>query len=162
MNKIKTFFQSKYFIGTVKIVGVFFVLFFVFEIGMFFGFQKASFSFRAGENYFREMRGAPNDPMLGIRGGDFTNSHGSIGKIIKISLPNVLIEDRDNTEKNILINNNTVLKSDKGDIKPENLKEGQFVMVIGSPDNDSDIDAKLVRIMPTPAEIPNMSTSSNK
>ena len=38
------------------------VLLFVFQAGMFVGFKKASFSFRVGENYFREMNGRRNDP----------------------------------------------------------------------------------------------------
>ena len=164
MDKIKRFAQSKNFIKALKVIGIIVILFFVFQLGMFVGFQKASFSFRVGENYFEQMHGRLNDPMMGVRGGDLANSHGSIGKIIKISLPTLIIEDRDNIEKTVSIGNDTVLKDIKSDIKPTDLKEGDVVMIIGTPnDNNVQIEAKLIRILPPipPDDIINSVSSNN-
>jgi hypothetical protein len=163
MDKIKKFAQSKNFIKALKIIGVVFILFFVFQLGMFVGFQKASFSFRVGENYFRQMQGRPGDFSMGIKGGDFANPHGSIGKIIKISLPIIIIEDRDNIEKKALIGSDTVLKGVKDNIKVNDLKVGDMVMVIGTPNDDNiQIEAKLIRILPPlPSDTFLISTSSN-
>jgi hypothetical protein len=161
MEKIKKITQSKIFIKTLKIILIVLILCLVFQLGMFVGFKKASFSFRVGGNYFKQMQGRPNDPIMGMRGGEFANPHGSVGKIVKISLPNLIIEDRDNTEKTISIGNDTVLKGIKKDIKINDLKEGDMVMVIGNPNDDGvQIEAKLVRILPPPPSDTFLSSTS--
>jgi hypothetical protein len=109
------------------------------------------------------MQGRPGDFSMGIKGGDFANPHGSIGKIIKISLPIIIIEDRDNIEKKALIGSDTVLKGVKDNIKVNDLKVGDMVMVIGTPNDDNiQIEAKLIRILPPlPSDTFLISTSSN-
>ncbi|WP_420266680.1 hypothetical protein [Candidatus Magnetominusculus dajiuhuensis] len=125
----------------------------IFQAGMFVGFKKAGFSYRVGEQYFRQMNGRPNDQFMGMNRGDFENSHGAIGKIISISLPSVIISDKDNTEKTILISSSTDIRKFKDSIKPEDLKINDFVTVIGNPNDKAEIEARLVRIMPDPANM---------
>ncbi len=135
------------------ILGCLIVALLIFQAGMFVGFKKAGFSYRVGEQYFRQMNGRPNDQFMGMNRGDFENSHGAIGKIISISLPSVIISDKDNTEKTILISSSTDIRKFKDSIKPEDLKINDFVTVIGNPNDKAEIEARLVRIMPDPANM---------
>ncbi len=126
----------------------------IFQAGMFVGFKKAGFAFRMGEQYFRQMKGGPEGlPMMGIGRDDFGNSHGAIGKIVSIKLPSVVVTDRDGVEKAVVISTSTDIRKFKEVIKPEDLKINDFITVIGSPDDKAQVEAKLIRIMPSPEEI---------
>ncbi len=142
-------------------IGGFVVVLLIFQAGMFLGFKKASFSFRIGEQYFRQMNGRPNDQFMGMNRGDFENSHGAIGKIISIKLPSLIVSDKDGGEKTIIISTSTDIKKFKDSIKSEDLKVNDFITVIGSPNNRSEVEAKLVRVMPDPANIPFESFETN-
>jgi len=126
----------------------------IFQAGMFVGFKKAGFSFRTGEEYFRQMNGRPNDQFMGINRGDFENSHGAMGKIISIKLPFIVVSEPQGSEKTIVISTSTDIKKFKGSIKSTDLKVNDFVVVIGSPTDNAEVEAKLIRIMPDPAGTP--------
>lgn len=122
----------------------------VFQAGVMVGYRQASFSYRWGDNYSRMFFGGFH-PMMGGPGfgqGYLVNGHGAVGRIIKISGATLIVADRDNTEKIILVDNQTVLRSFRDSIKVDQLKVGDSVMVIGTPNEQSQIVAKLVRIIP--------------
>lgn len=145
----KNLFQSKKFKIILCIAGAIVIASIIFAGGMFVGFRKAGFSYRWGEDYYRTFGGRRGEPMMGFpQPGDFTNSHGAVGKIIKINLPNIIISGEDNIEKIILIKDDTVIKRFRENVKPTDLKENDFVTIIGKPDDKSQIEAKLIRIMP--------------
>jgi len=149
-EKIKKIVKSENFKISVYVLAGILVLLFVFQAGMFVGFKKASFSFGMGENYFREMNGRQNDPMMGLQRGDFGNAHGAIGQIVGLNLPNIVVEDRDGANKTVNISSSTSLKGVKGNIKAEDLKLNDHIVVFGSSNNDSVVDARLIRMMPPP------------
>src|SRR3989339_226595 len=123
----------------------------IFQAGVFVGYHKASFSYRLGDNYSR-MFGGGTRGMMGGRGfgqEDFLNGHGTVGQVVKISLPTLIVSDRDKTEKVILIDSQTIIRSFRDSIKIDQLKVGDSVMVIGTPNDQSQIVAKLVRLIPT-------------
>ncbi len=137
----------------------------IFQAGMFVGFKKAGFSYRTGEQYFRQMNGRPNDKFMGMNRGDFGNSHGATGKILSINLPIVVVTDRDGVEKTITISTSTDIKKFKDSVKAEDLKINDFITVIGNPNDKTEVEAKLIRIMPDPANIPanaSIATSSQQ
>ena len=70
------------------------------------------------------------------------------GKIIKIELPTIIVMDKDNTEKVVLIKDDTKIQNKKQDIKNLDLKVDDFIVVIGSPDDQGQIEAKFIRLMP--------------
>ncbi len=80
---------------------------------------------------------------------NFPNAHGTVGKIIKIELPTIIVQDKDETEKVVLIKDDTSIRSGKTDITKNDLKVDDFIVVIGSPNTQGQIEAKLVRIMPS-------------
>ena len=153
MEQIKTVFKNKKIKWTVCILGGVFIALLIFQTGMFVGFSKASFSYRTGEQYFRQMNGDFGGPM-GIQRGDFSNSHGTIVKIVSIKLPLIVVSDKDGTEKSVLISTSTSIKQFRNDIASGDLKVNDFIAVIGDPNNKSQVEAKLIRIMPDPGSMP--------
>jgi hypothetical protein len=129
-------------------IGIFIAALIIFQAGMFVGFRRASFSYGLGDNYYRTFGGPRGGMMRGFLPDDFPESHGVAGKIIKISLPNIFIAGNDGVEKNILISSSTLIREFRQMASPADLKVDDFVVVIGSPNAQSQIDAKFIRVMP--------------
>jgi len=149
--KLKNFLQSERSKHILAGIGIAVIALFIFQAGMFVGYKKASFSFRAGDNFYRTFgeRGfQQNLPGMGMM--DPTNAHGTIGTVASIILPKVVIADRDGVEKTILMDNKTDIRRFRDSIKPEEIKTGEMIMVIGEPNANGQIEARLVRIMPPP------------
>ena len=120
----------------------------IFRAGMFIGFQKARHSFRFGERYYQTFGGGKgNRFFMGMR-DDLQSSHGASGKIVGISLPIIMIEEADGTEEIITTNDKTVVRRQRDTLQISDLREDDQIVVIGSPNNNDEIDAKLIRIMP--------------
>lgn len=139
----------------------------IFQAGVMVGYRQASFSYRWGDNYGRMFFGGFH-PMMGAPAGfgqEYPiNGHGAVGRIIKISGSTMVVADRDNTEKVILLNNQTIVRSFRESIKSEQLKVDDSVMVIGTPNDQSQIVAKLIRLippLPAPRVLPVSATSTN-
>lgn len=156
--KIKNLLESDKAKHIVIGIGIAVVALFIFQAGVLVGFKKAEFSGRMGDNYYKTFgeRGNPRGmpPTFGImRGIDPSNPHGTVGKIAGIALPQIIVADRDGTEKTIIIDTKTDIRSLRDSIKSEMLKVGDFVTIIGEPNNQGQIEARLIRIMPTPPKI---------
>jgi hypothetical protein len=113
--------------------------------------MKARFSYSWAESYHKNFAG----PREGFFGdwrnppplpGDFIESHGTFGEIIKVNDSDFVIKGRDNIEKLIIIKEDTVIEKGKITIKKDELKVGNQVVIIGSPNEQGQIEAKLIRI----------------
>jgi len=140
-------------VGLLSIV----VLVLVFGLGVFVGEKKAKFSYLWAENYHRMFAG----PKAGFLGNlrmppfppfdEFIEGHGTFGEIIKIEGNNLVVKGRGNVEKAIVITEKTVIKSGREDIKFSDLKIGDMIVIIGSPNDKGQIEAKLIRVFPPKA-----------
>jgi len=157
----KAFFKSKTFKTVLVSLGAIILILFILQIGMHIGFRKARFSFRGGENYYRAFGDRQQKNSLSFNMGmvhdDFPIAHGATGKIIQINLPTFVIEDLDHTEKIILTQDNTAVRQFRKDLKMTDLKIDDFVTVIGSPSDNGQIEARLIRVMPSPPNFPGQS-----
>ncbi len=158
-NEVNKFVESNFFKNLLYIFGSIFILFFVFQAGMITGFKRASFSRDWGNNYEKNF-GPIHKPFSFIRDGvgNLPNAHGAIGKIIKVEYPNIVVLDKDQTEKIVNINDQTNIIERKEKVGKEILNVGKYVIVIGSPNGAGQIEAKLIRIIPSPEEMPNQNT----
>ena len=170
---VKNFFQSKAFKIAVSAIGGLLILLLVFKAGMLVGYRKASFSFKYGDNYFKNFGGRmeKNRMMRGFGDMDFMRAGGASGQILKIdslakteevpatastSVPQtessqgvaLTLKDRDGTEKIILVTNKTEIRKFRETVKLSDLKIDDYVVVIGEPNDPGQIEAKLIRIMP--------------
>jgi hypothetical protein len=133
-------------------IGIVIVALLIFSAGVTVGFYKASFGHAWGENYEYNFGLAPNRPILGK--DTFPNANGAIGKIIKIELPTLIVQDKDNTEKVILITSDTQMEEMKNPITTSDLKIDASVVVIGTPNKQGQIEAKFIRVMPLGMPVP--------
>jgi len=149
---INKFFQSKIFQAIIFIITVLIIFLTGFKVGIFIGFKKANFSCNWGENYHRNFAGPKNGFFENFK-EDFKNRNmmpgtGAFGQIIKINGNALIILDRDNFEKTVLITDKTIINRFQETIKITDLKVDDKVVIIGEPNNNGQIEAKLIRVMP--------------
>jgi hypothetical protein len=145
-ENIKKVFESRTAFGILVTAGIVIVLLLTFSAGITVGFRKASFGRAWGDNYERNFGMRPNRPMFG--NDNFPNANGAIGKIIKIELPTIIVQDKNNTEKVVLIKDDTKIQEIMANIKMSDLALDKYVTVIGSPNSQGQIEAKFIRVMP--------------
>ena len=145
-ENIKKVFEGKNSFRILCGLGIIIVILLIFSAGMKVGFYKASFGHAWGENYERNFGMMGNRPMFG--NDNFPNAHGAIGKIIKKELPTIIVQDKDNTEKVILIKDDTEIQEMRQKITGNELKLDDFIVVIGNPNEKGQIEAKFIRVMP--------------
>ncbi len=126
------------------------VILFIFALGLFVGYRKASFSLNWGENYHRNFGGPRNGLFGPFDGRDYIDAHGVFGQIIKIDSSTLVIKGQNNVERVILVNDGTTINKFQDTITSANLKTDDFIVVVGEPNNDGQIVAKLIRVLPPP------------
>lgn len=152
-------FESKTFKIITGILLILVIFLLGFQLGTMVGFKKANFSYKWGENYHKNFAG-PRDGfmremgMMGPGNKEFIEPHGTIGEIIKIDNQSIIIKGQDEVEKIINVKDDTVIKNLNTDVKIENLKANDLIVVLGSPNDSGQIDAKLIRIMPSQGNAP--------
>lgn len=156
---LKKILESRAFTVTTWIIAVLIVLLTVFRLGMYVGFQKANFSYKWGENYHRNFAG-PKDGFMkdfakdDFKKGDFMDSHGSFGQILKVDGRNIMMKGRDEVEKVVSTDDKTSIMRFRDKIKLENLKVNEYIVVLGDSNDSGQIVAKLIRVMPDPKDSP--------
>jgi hypothetical protein len=124
-------------------------------MGVFVGFHKASFLFRNGDNFYKAY-GNRDNRMMGGNGGmgmlkdELSGGHGAVGKIIKIDLPNLVVLGPDNIEKIIITSTTTDIREFRAEKSIGDLNVDKFITVLGTPDEQGQIIAKFIRILPAP------------
>ena len=88
--------------------------------------------------------------MNEMEGPEFMPGSGTFGQIIKIDGNNLLIRDKDGTERSLLLQEETSIRKFRDDIKSSDLKIDDLVVVIGSPSSSGQIEAKFIRVLPQP------------
>jgi hypothetical protein len=161
---IDKFLTSKLFKGIMVGLSALVILLVGFGLGMAVGIKKSEFSYRWQQN--RPMMGLPGQDggfFRQLDGRDFMNSHGIIGQISDINGTVLTIKDRDNTEKSVLTDDKTAIETAGKPAKISDLRAGDTVVVIGDPDDKGEIQAKLIRTMPSgPGPFPQDSTVTNQ
>ncbi len=136
---------NKVILTLVIVFGAFLIL----ALGIKVGEMKAKFSYRFAENYHRMFAG----PKKGFLNGwqkfsksDFFEAHGSFGEIIDIKGNELIIKGKDNLEKLIETKENTIIKFGWQNLKKDELKIGDFVVIIGLPTDEGKIKANFIRV----------------
>lgn len=140
--------QSKTFFKVIVAVGIVIAIACIFQAGVWTGYRKAAYSFRWGDSYYRSFGGPRGQFAPGLPHGEMMEAYGVGGRIIKIDLPLLVVEDRDNTEKTVLLKDDTVIRRFRDEIEPADLGIDDQIVVIGEPNDLSQIEAKLIRVMP--------------
>lgn len=127
------------------------VLIFVFTAGVLVGHEKGRFSRAWGENYYRNIMG-PGGSGRGMMdfGRPEFNPHSGFGQIIKIEGNNIIVKGPDNVEKIIVVDDRTAIQKFNQSLKITDLKVDDYIVVIGRPNSQGQVEAKLIRVMPAP------------
>lgn len=142
----------------------FVVILLIFSVGMQVGGAKARFSYKWADNYHKNFAGPRTGFLSNWRSfphGDFIGGHGAFGEIIELNGFSVtstdtgsaeiaenafIIRGRGDVEKIIVISGETILKKGRQTIDRDGLKIGDGVVIIGSPNEDGQIEARLIRV----------------
>src|SRR5581483_7749423 len=131
----------------IMVMLIFVLLVSVFTLGIWIGQERARFSFRWAENYHRNFAG----PAKGFFGDaperEFLNSHGTFGSIISVTGSSFVVQDQHVVEKTITTSTQTTVRNATGTVAESSLKVGDWVVIIGSPNQQGQIDAKFVRVI---------------
>lgn len=148
------FTQSQTFKTILVIIAGIVLLLAGFSAGEMVGFHKASFAYQNGNNFYRTFGPVPSHGVPA-----FSDDHGVVGKVVSIALPTITVEDKDNTEKTIVITNDTTIRYYRNTLKASDITIGQYVVAIGTPNDQSQITAALIRVLPPPPSM-DLDTSS--
>jgi len=139
------------------------VIVLIFGTGMVVGGMKAKFSYRWAENYHENFAG-PKDGFLGdwrkkpLMPGEFIEGHGAFGEIIELKDNGFVIKGRGDVEKIVIITKDTAIKEGRKTVK-DGLEVGDYVVIIGSSNEEGQIKAKLIRIFDGKEKPMDLSTS---
>jgi len=150
---IKEYIKSESFRGILIGLVMAIVALVIFQAGIAIGERKASFAHRFGDNFernFRDPRGGGFLNMRGGPGGDMPGGHGAVGEIVSIALPTVVVAGPDNLEKTVVIGKDTLIRQFQYEATETQLEEGDFIVVLGNPNEEGQIEARLIRVVPPP------------
>lgn len=148
MDKLKLFVRSKVFIRSLVIVSGLGLACLIFLAGISVGERKASFEYRWGETYHRNFGGPRAGFVPGVPPEDFVNRHGAFGRVLSVDLPQMIIESPEGLEKTVIVGTGTTIMKFRDRLLPENIIPNDSAVIIGSPNGDSQIEARLIRIIP--------------
>ena len=145
-ENIKTFLKSKATSHVMTAIVILAGVIIIFHAGEEFGYKKAEVMEHMSGNYYKTF--GPGDPRrqgpMSYLFDDQTASHGVAGKIISASPEKIIVEDNQDIEKVVLVDKNTIIHKQRSVITTNDLKIDDFVVVIGSPNSDGQITAKII------------------
>lgn len=149
---INNFLQSKGFKIAALSIGCFAVLLLAFGLGVFVGEQKANFSFRWAEQYHRNFAGPAGGffQEFARPGEEFLESNGTIGQIMQINENQIIVKGKNDIERVVNIGDKTIIKYQNQNMAISDLKTEDDVVIIGNPNKDGQLEAVLIRVMPSP------------
>lgn len=157
--KIEEIAKSKTFKIIISAISILIIALIIFKVGMFVGFKKAEFSCQWMKHYIpnfvRPQSNNKSDWMMEFNEKNTLKSHGTFGKIINLNINNdknceLIVKEENDGEKIVLIKNDTLIEKMKKNIKPTDLNINDFIVVIGENNENGQIEAKLIRIIPNP------------
>lgn len=144
-NFLKQIAESNKTTMTIYGLGTLLVIIVIFQAGMIVGTRRGFYQRSWNENY------RDNFPMpmhAGVK-AQAPTAHGTAGTIISISLPTMVVQDQDGREKIVLIRDTTIIKSGTDTTVATSLLVGDMIVAIGTPNQQGQLLANLIRIMPT-------------
>ena len=130
-------------------LGICVIALLIFQAGMIVGVRKAHFARSWSDHYFENF-GPRNHSPAGPMPGQFPNAHGTIGQIISVNGSTMIVADHGKTEKVVMISDDTRIRSMDRDETMADLTPDTSVVVVGEPNDQGQIIAKFIRIIPAP------------
>lgn len=138
--------ELKHFKNIVLALVIFLVILLVFSAGVFVGIEKTKFSYGWSKNYYNNFVDRPFGPPP-VGDPKHFKAHGLTGQIIKINDKSLVIKNINNTETAISVPEMTIIRDENNALKFTDLKDGENIVIIGSPNSDGQIESKFIRII---------------
>jgi hypothetical protein len=138
--------SSKMLVWALTAIAALIIALFILKIGMFVGYEKARFSYKWGEQYHRNFGGPRGGFLNEFRGQDYTNGHGVSGSILSLGEDEIVIKGSDDLEKIVILSEETIVRQRRKTLTVSNLEVGDSVVIIGSPNDNGTIEAKMIRV----------------
>ncbi len=150
MKNFHDFLSSKKVRLTAGVVGAFFLAALIFHAGVVVGSHRGTFGRFGMERGFRSsfFPGGFELPH-----GFMFGTHGAVGTITAVTLPTLTLQTREGTNETILVDTSTIIRN-MGAADTKALATGTQAIVLGEPDSQGRIDAKLIRILPSAPSTP--------
>jgi hypothetical protein len=126
----------------IALVAVFVIL----RIGMFVGYQRAEYSFHWGDEYHQMFGGPPQGFLDDFNGHGFVDAHGLFGDVLGVRGNEIMMRDKDGTEKIVVISPETVIRRQMNNLPVEKITPQMRIVIIGEPEDDGRIEAKMIRV----------------
>ncbi len=143
--RFRNLFQSRMSVAGMILLGVLLVAVGIFRIAEFVRYRSVSFSSRwtgYGHRVFVSSGG-----LLGsLPGHGMIRGHSALGSVARIDGSSVAIKTRDGGEKIITVSLATVIRRSNQVIALADLRLGDRIAVVGSPEISGAIDAKFIRV----------------
>ncbi len=130
-------------------LGIALLVLVIFQAGFFVGFHNNSFRDRWDNRYSKDLND-PRSPFAPFMMGknEIINPHGAFGQIITKNLPRIMVQGPNRAEEVVLIKDKTVIRKFKNLASTSDLIVGDEIIAIGEPNDNGEIEASLIRIMP--------------
>lgn len=152
---IQSYFQNNKFQKIILILAIIIVILGIFQLGFQFGYRHGSFSRQWDERTFNQFGQGRTSFSPYMMMGGMPNPHGAFGQIISNQLPKLIVQDGDRDESIIILDKNTAIRKQRSIGSTSDLTVGAEIVTFGDPNDNGEIKARLIRIMPA-----NTSTSS--
>lgn len=130
---------------------------FLFRLGGFFLVALLIFHAGVAVGARRHPPGRMGSPGAHVRGAGFDipvprgfipEGHGTVGSIESIDsdADSLVVRLRDGSLRTVHMGNSPLIRTETGDASSTALKTGQFVVILGVPDDDGAISARLIRV----------------
>lgn len=144
---LKTFYKSKKVKYALSALVFLAVLLFVFQAGVIVGIHRADFSGHLGDNYSRLFEDSRPVGFMSTMIENQPLGYGTSGKVLSVANNTVTVSTTDNLEKIVKVNADTIIRESRMTATTTDIKAGDSIVVVGSPDTQGEIDAKLIRIV---------------
>lgn len=148
---MKDYFQSHTISKIIAVLAGLLLILLIFQAGVLVGYRRGQFASNWTAAYGPGMMGEPRSIFAPfMHDGDDVNPHSSIGEVVSVKLPSIMIKGANSAEQIVTVSPTTTIRYMHTNASTSDLVPGSQVLVIGEPEDNGSIDAVLIRIMPMP------------
>ena len=144
---MKNYFQSHTISKVILILVILLLVLLIFQAGIAVGYHRGTFSVNRNAAYGRGMTDPHSIFAPFIHDSDGASPHGSIGQIVSVNLPSLMIKGTNSAEQIVTVSPTTTIRFIHGTASEKDLEPGDQVIVIGEPQSNGSIHASFIRII---------------
>ena len=148
---MKTFIEASWFSKLIAVLAGLVAALAIFWLGTIVGYRQAEFSSRWAGHYaevFGDSHGPFAMPPIGPGADRLDSGNGAVGTVMSVNLPTIAVKNPNEAEKVIILSPQTVIRKFRGQGTTTDIHVGDFLVTVGSADEQGRIDASFVRVMP--------------